>query len=194
MAAADVTTQSATKSALPKVPLLTTNKLEHELTGWRAWVLTTDHKKIGLMYIVTALVFFVLGGVEALLIRLQLGAPDNTLLDPQTYNSILTMHGVTMVFLFVIPIMAGFGNYIAPIQIGARDMAFPKLNALSYWFFLAGGVIFYLSLFFGAPEAGWTSYAPLSDDAYTPGFGTDAFIFLPTSPVSRRSSAPSTLW
>jgi cytochrome c oxidase subunit I len=177
MAAADVTTKTA-EQTLPRVPLLTTNTVERPLEGWRAWVFTTDHKKIGLMYIIAALVFFVLGGTEALLIRTQLGTPDNTLLDPHTYNSILTMHGVTMVFLFVIPIMAGFGNYIAPIQIGARDMAFPKLNALSFWFFLAGGIVFYSSLFFGAPEAGWTMYAPLSDDAFTPGFGTDSFIYL----------------
>jgi cytochrome c oxidase subunit 1 len=177
MAAADVTTKTGERT-LPRVPLLTTNTVERPLTGWRAWVFTTDHKKIGLMYIVASLMFFVLGGTEALLIRLQLGTPDNTLLDPHTYNSILTMHGVTMVFLFVIPIMAGFGNYIAPIQIGARDMAFPKLNALSFWFFLAGGIVFYSSLFFGTPEAGWTMYAPLSDDAFTPGFGTDSFIFL----------------
>ncbi|MBJ7470182.1 MAG: cytochrome c oxidase subunit I [Solirubrobacteraceae bacterium] len=178
MAAADVTTTKTTEQTLPKVPLLTAHSVEQEVTGWRSWVLTTDHKKIGIMYIVAALVFFVLGGVEALLIRLQLGTPDNTLLDPQTYNAMFTMHGTTMVFLFVIPIMAGFGNYFAPLQIGARDMAFPKLNGLSFWFYMAGGVVFYSSLFFGAPEAAWTTYAPLSDDAYTPGFGTDAWIFL----------------
>ncbi|MDO9352768.1 MAG: cytochrome c oxidase subunit I [Solirubrobacteraceae bacterium] len=172
-----MTTKTAERT-LPKVPLLTTHSVERELTGWKAWVLTTDHKKIGIMYIITALVFFVLGGAEALLIRLQLGTPDNTLLDPQTYNAMFTMHGTTMVFLFVIPIMAGFGNYFAPLQIGARDMAFPKLNGLSYWFYVAGGVVFYSSLFFGAPEAAWTAYAPLSDDAFTPGFGTDAWIFL----------------
>lgn len=178
MAAADVTTTKTTEQKLPAVPILTTRTVEQELTGWRSWVLTTDHKKIGIMYIITALVFFVLGGAEALLIRLQLGTPDNTLLDPQTYNAMFTMHGTTMVFLFVIPIMAGFGNYFAPLQIGALDMAFPKLNGLSYWFYLSGGVVFYSSLFFGAPEAAWTTYAPLSDDAFTPGFGTDAWIFL----------------
>src|SRR4051794_7950710 len=136
MAAADVTKTKA-EHTLPAVPILTTHTVEKELTGWRAWVFTTDHKKIGIMYIITALVFFVLGGTEALLIRLQLGAPDNTLLDPQTYNAMFTMHGTTMVFLFVIPIMAGFGNYFAPLQIGALDMAFPKLNGLSYWFYVA---------------------------------------------------------
>ena len=177
MAAADVT-KTKPEHTLPAVPILTTHTVEKELTGWRSWVMTTDHKKIGIMYIITALVFFVLGGTEALLIRLQLGTPDNTLLDPQTYNAMFTMHGTTMVFLFVIPIMAGFGNYFAPLQIGALDMAFPKLNGLSYWFYVAGGVVFYSSLFFGAPEAAWTTYAPLSDDAYTPGFGTDSWIFL----------------
>ncbi len=178
MAAADVTTTKTTEQTLPAVPLLTAHSVEREDTGWRSWVLTTDHKKIGIMYIIAALVFFVLGGTEALLIRLQLGTPDNTLLDPQTYNAMFTMHGTTMVFLFVIPIMAGFGNYFAPLQIGARDMAFPKLNGLSFWFYMAGGIVFYSSLFFGAPEAAWTTYAPLSDDAFTPGFGTDAWIFL----------------
>src|SRR5690349_225082 len=114
MAAADVTTTKTKEQTLPQVPLLTTHAVEQPLEGWRAWVMTTDHKKIGIMYIITALVFFVLGGTEALLIRLQLGTPDNTLLDPQTYNAMFTMHGTTMVFLFVIPIMAGFGNYFAP--------------------------------------------------------------------------------
>src|SRR6195952_467993 len=177
MAVSDVTTQRP-NATLPKVPMLSAHTVEAPLEGWRSWVLTTDHKKIGLMYIVTALVFFCIGGVEALLIRLQLGAPNNTLIDPQTYNSLFTMHGTTMIFLVVVPIMAGFGNYFAPIQIGARDMAFPKLNGLSYWLFLAGGIVFYSSLFFGAPEGGWTSYAPLSESAYNPGFGVDAWIYL----------------
>ena len=100
------------------------------------------------MYMVTTFVFFILGGVEALMMRLQLGAPDNTLLTPQTYNELFTMHGTTMIFLFVVPMMAGFGNYFVPLMIGARDMAFPKLNALSYWLLLAGGIVFYASLFF----------------------------------------------
>src|ERR1700709_1314726 len=177
MAVSDVTTKRP-GATLPKVPMLTAHKVDAPVTGWRAWVFTTDHKKIGQMYIVTALVFFCIGGVEALLLRLQLGAPNNTLIDPQTYNSLFTMHGTTMIFLVVVPIMAGFGNYFAPIMIGARDMAFPKLNGLSYWLFLAGGIVFYSSLFFGAPEAGWTSYAPLSEDAYMPGFGVDAWIYL----------------
>src|SRR5918995_5954494 len=139
-------------------PEIITPKVRPEPTGWTSWFTTTDHKRIGILYLWTVAAFFVLGGVEALLIRLQLGAPENTLLSPQTYNQLFTMHGTTMVFLFVVPIFAGFGNYFIPLMIGARDMAFPKLNALSYWLLLAGGLVFYGSLFFSPPEAGWTMY------------------------------------
>src|SRR5215203_5881375 len=142
-------------------PQITTGKVRPEPKGWASWITTTDHKKIGILYLWTVAVFFILGGVEALLIRLQLGSPENTLLSPQTYNQLFTMHGTTMVFLFVVPIMAGFGNYFIPLMIGARDMAFPKLNALSYWLLAMGGIVFYGSLFFSAPECGWTCYAPL---------------------------------
>src|SRR3954447_24817208 len=130
------------------------------------------------MYMVTTFVFFLMGGAEALMMRLQLGQPNNTLIDPQTYNALFTMHGTTMVFLFVVPMMAGLGNYLVPLMIGARDMAFPRLNALSYWLLLFGGVVFYASLFFSPPEAGWTSYTPLSSSAYLPNGGIDAWIFL----------------
>ena len=139
---------------------------------------TTDHKRIGILYLVTTFVFFLMGGVEALLMRVQLGAPDNTFLTPATYNALFTLHGTTMIFLFVVPIMAGFGNYFLPLMIGARDMAFPKLNALSYWLLLSGGIVFYASLLFHPPEAGWTSYAPLTSEAYSPTAGIDAWIFL----------------
>ena len=118
-------------------------RVEPERTGWTSWVTTTDHKRIGIMYLVLTFVFFILGGIEALLMRLQLGRPNNTLLDPKTYNELFTMHGTTMIFLFVVPIMAGFGNYFVPLMIGARDMAFPKLNALSFWLLVAGGLVFY---------------------------------------------------
>src|SRR5205085_12322727 len=130
-------------------------------------VTTTDHKKIGIMYLVLTFVFFCLGGVEALMMRLQLSVPANTLITSEHYNQLMTMHGTTMIFLFVVPVMAGFGNYFLPLMIGARDMAFPKLNALSYWLLLAGGIVFYASLFFHAPEAGWTSYAPLSNKGFS---------------------------
>ncbi len=146
--------------------------------GWLAWVTTTDHKKIGIMYLFATFVFFILGGVEALIMRLQLATPDGTLVDPETYNGLVSMHGTTMVFLFVVPVLAGFGNYFVPLMIGARDMAFPRLNALSLWLLVFGGIAFYASIFFEPPQAGWTSYAPLSDDAYLPSGGVDAWIFL----------------
>jgi cytochrome c oxidase subunit I len=145
---------------------------------WIDWITTTDHKKIGIMYLVTTFVFFMLGGVEALLMRVQLGTANNTLLSGQTYNELLTMHGTTMIFLFVVPVMAGFGNYFVPLMIGARDMAFPRLNALSYWLLLAGGIVFYATIFWHPPEAGWWSYPPLSSIQYSPGGGQDAWIFL----------------
>jgi cytochrome c oxidase subunit 1 len=130
------------------------------------------------MYMVTTFVFFILGGVEALLIRLQLGVPNNTLVSPQIYNQLFTMHGTTMVFLFVVPMMAGLANYFVPLMVGARDMAYPRLNALSYWLLLAGGIVFYASIFWNPPEAGWTSYVPLSSITYSPGGGQDAWIYL----------------
>jgi cytochrome c oxidase subunit I len=160
------------------VPQIVAHGVEPERRGWTSWVTTTDHKRIGILYLVTTFVFFILGGVEALLMRLQLAQSDNTFLSPQTYNQLFTMHGTTMIFLFVVPAMAGFANYVVPLMIGARDMAFPRLNALSYWLFLAGGVVFYATLFFTPPEAGWTSYAPLSDNAFLPSHGIDAWIFL----------------
>src|ERR671938_356272 len=147
-------------------------------TGWTSWLTTTDHKRIGLLYLYTTFLFFIIGGTEALMMRLQLGLPDNTLLEPKTYNQLVTMHGTTMVFLFVVPVLAGFANYFLPLMIGAREMAFPRLNALSYWLLLAGGLVFYASVFFSPPSAGWTSYAPLSDNAFMPDNGIDAWIFL----------------
>jgi cytochrome c oxidase subunit 1 len=160
------------------IPQIAAREVTPKRRGWVDWVTTTDHKKIGIMYLVTTFVFFLLGGVEALMIRLQLGVPDNTLVSPEVFNQLFTMHGTTMIFLFVVPIMAGFGNYFVPLMIGARDMAFPRLNALSYWLLLAGGLVFYGSLFFSPPEAGWYSYAPLSSGAFIPGNGQDAWIFL----------------
>jgi cytochrome c oxidase subunit I len=164
-------------SAQP-LPQVVTHAVEPERTGWLSWLTTTDHKRIGIMYMVLTFGFFILGGVEALLMRLQLAQADNTLLDPQTYNQLFTMHGATMIFLFVVPMMAGFGNYLVPLMIGARDMAFPKLNALSFWLLAAGGLIFYGSIFFSPPECGWTCYSPLSSKDYLPSGGVDAWIFL----------------
>jgi cytochrome c oxidase subunit I len=170
---------ASTTSALHATPQLIVDRVAPEATtGWRGWVTTTDHKRIGVLYLVTAFAFMMLGGVEALLMRTQLAAPDNTLLTSERYNQVLTMHGTTMVFLVVMPLWAGFANYLVPLQIGARDMAFPRLNALSYWLYLAGGMVFYSSVFFSPPEAGWTAYTPLSSGPYIPGNGTDAWIFL----------------
>ena len=152
--------------------------LKDRPTGWLSWLSTTDHKKIGLMYIYSTFLFFMLGGVEALLMRLQLAQSQNTLINPQTYEALVTMHGTTMIFLFVVPVLAGFGNYFVPLMIGARDMAFPRLNALSFWLLLFGGIVFYMSVFFTPPNTGWTFYAPLSDSAFSPSNGVDAWIFL----------------
>jgi cytochrome c oxidase subunit 1 len=138
------------------------------------WITTTNHKDIGILYTVSAIIFFIVGGIEALIIRVQLGAPDNKLVSPELYNQIFTMHGTTMVFLFGMPVIAGLTNYIVPLMIGARDMAFPRLNAFSYWAFLSGGIIFYLSfLFGGAPNAGWFAYAPLTTTQFNQGHGMD---------------------
>jgi len=151
---------------------------QRQRSKWVDWVTTTDHKKIGILYLVTTFVFFVLGGVEALLMRTQLAVPENNLITPEHYNELFTLHGTTMIFLFVVPVMAGFGNYFVPLMIGARDMAFPRLNALSYWLLLFSGIVFYSSVFFSPPEAGWFSYTPLSTEAFTPSGGQDAWIFL----------------
>jgi cytochrome c oxidase subunit I len=174
MAATDITTSPRTAA-----PELIVQQVEGESSPrWMGWVTTTDHKRIGVLYLVTAFAFMMLGGVEALLMRTQLAQPGNTLLTPQIYNQVMTMHGTTMVFLVIMPLWAGFANYIVPLQIGARDMAFPRLNAFSYWLYLAGGIVFYGSVFFAPPEAGWTAYTPLSSGPYIPGNGTDAWIFL----------------
>ncbi len=159
-------------------PEVVLHGMPREEKGWLAWLTTTDHKKIGIMYFFATFFFFLLGGVEALIMRYQLAVPDNTAINPETYNGLVSMHGTTMIFLFIVPVMAAFGNYMVPLMIGARDMAFPRLNALSFWLLAFGGIAFYCSLFFEPPEAGWTSYAPLSDDAYMPGGGVDAWIFL----------------
>src|SRR4029078_9617007 len=142
-----------------------------------SWLTTVDHKRIGILYIWTALVFFVIGGVMALLIRTQLATPDEHILTKNSYNGVVTMHGTTMIFLVIVPILAGFGNFLVPLMIGARDMAFPKLNALSYWLYLLGGVVLMLSFLAkdGPPRGGWTMYPPNST-LHMPGIGPDLWI------------------
>jgi cytochrome c oxidase subunit 1 len=164
--------------ATTPVPQIVAHEVQREQRGFMSWLTTTDHKRIGIMYMVLTFVFFLLGGTEALMMRLQLGAPENTLISPQTYNQLFTMHGTTMIFLFVVPMMAGLGNYFLPLMIGARDMAYPRLNALSFWLLLAGGLVFYAPIFWNPPEAGWTSYVPLSNAFFSPGGGQDAWIYL----------------
>jgi len=145
-----------------------------ESTGWRSWVFTVDHKKLGIMYGVVAMTFFVIGGVEALLIRLQLAAPNNKVLSAGAYNQMFTMHATTMVFLFVMPMAAAFANYLVPLQIGARDVAFPRLNAFGFWCFLFGGVFLNTSWFLGgAADSGWFAYAPNTALAFSPSHGVD---------------------
>jgi cytochrome c oxidase subunit I len=146
--------------------------------GVISWLTTTDHKRLGILYMATAFGFFLLGGALALLMRAELTAPGIQLTDSQTYAEIFTIHGTVMIFLFVAPFAIGLGNYLLPLQVGAPDMAFPRLNAISYWLFLAGGLVV-LSGFLttdGAAAAGWTGYAPLSGSRYTPGFGVDLWI------------------
>lgn len=144
---------------------------------WLDLLTTVDHKKIGLMYIVTSFVFFALGGVLALIIRVQLAQPELDVVVGQAYNRILTMHGTTMQFLFIIPIAAGFGNYFLPLMIGARDMALPRMNAFAYWLFLFGGLLIYASpLFGGIAEGGWVAYYPFSAADYQPTRGLDTWL------------------
>jgi cytochrome c oxidase subunit I len=169
------TPEYAAGTIAPSRPEIKVRGLPEQRARWIDWVATTDHKKIGILYLFTTLFFFILGGVEALLMRIQLGAPDNTFLDATTYNQLFTMHGTTMIFFVVVPIFAGFANYLVPLMIGARDVAFPRLNMLSWWLLVFGGTILYATLFFTPPAAGWTSYAPLSDESFMPG-GIDAWI------------------
>ncbi len=141
------------------------------------WLSTVDHKRIGILYLVASLWFFIQGGIESLVIRAQLWAPRAELVSPEVYNQVYTMHGTTMIFLVVMPMLLGFGNYMLPLMIGARDMAFPRLNALSFWLFFLGGSLLYFSFLTGhAPDVGWFAYAPLTSKAFSRNLGTDYWI------------------
>jgi cytochrome c oxidase subunit 1 len=147
-------------------------------TGLWSWFTTIDHKRIGLLYSATAFVFFIVGGIEALVIRLQLGGPNGHVVDANTYNQIFTMHGTTMIFLVVMPLSAGLANYLVPLMIGARDVAFPRLNAFGYWVFVIGGLFMYSSFLFGhAPNGGWFGYAPNTEKAFNPAHNIDFWVF-----------------
>jgi cytochrome c oxidase subunit I len=157
----------------------TADKLERiwkTAPGLRGWLSSVDHKEIGKRYLVTAFFFLLLGGVEALIMRTQLAGPNRTLLTPDQYNQLFTMHGVTMIFLYALPVLSGFSNYLWPLMLGSRDMAFPRLNALSYWIFLFAGVFLYSSFPMGAaPDAGWFNYVPYSSKTYNPGPNIDVY-------------------
>ncbi len=144
-------------------------------TGLVSWLTTVDHKRIGILYGVSALLFFLVGGVEALLIRIQLAVPNNTFLTHAAYNELFTMHATTMIFLAVMPLSTAAFNYIMPLQIGARDVAFPRLNGFAFWLFLAGAIVLNVGWFVrsGAPDVGWFGYAPLTSAAYSNQFRTD---------------------
>ncbi len=147
-----------------------------ERPGLASWVGTVDHKRIGLRYLYTGMLFLVFGGVEALLMRTQLAQANLEILDPETYNQLFSMHGITMMFLFAMPVLSGFGNYFVPLQIGARDMAFPRLNAFGYWVFVAAGIFMYSAFLVGkAPNDGWFNYVPLAGKDYTPGVNIDFY-------------------
>jgi len=145
-------------------------------TGIWNWITTIDHKRIGILYGVTAFIMFLSGGVEATLMRLQLAGPELDIVSAAVYNQLFTMHGTTMIFLAIMPLSAAFFNFIIPLQIGARDVAFPRLNAFSYWTFLGGAVMLKLSWIGGATDAGWFGYAPLTSVAQNPGTGIDFWI------------------
>jgi len=155
----------------------TLERLEHrwlDSPGIPGFLTTVDHKRIGLRYIYTSFVFFFIAGLAALLMRDQLASSNNNILAPETYNQLFTMHGTTMIFLFNTPVLAGFGNYLIPLQIGSRDMAFPRLNAFSYWVFLFAGLLLYASVVVGhPPDGGWFAYVPLTGKAYSPGINID---------------------
>jgi cytochrome c oxidase subunit I len=145
------------------------------------WVVTVDHKKLGILYIVYGLVFLVIGGIEATIMRIQLIVPHNNFVSPEVFNRMMTMHGTTMIFFMVMPVLFGFGTYLIPLMIGARDMAFPRLNAFSFWMTAFGGLLLYFSFVGGnglygagtAPDVGWWAYAPLTARAFSPGHSTD---------------------
>ncbi|MBA2687857.1 MAG: cytochrome c oxidase subunit I [Gemmatimonadaceae bacterium] len=148
-----------------------------EQSGLWSWLTTVDHKRIGTLYLYTALSFFIVGGLEAVLIRMQLQGPNGRLLSAEMYNQLFTMHGTTMIFLAVMPLSAAFFNYLIPLQIGARDVAFPRLNAFSYWVYLFGGIFITVPIFFAmAPNGGWFGYTPLTTKAYSPGINIDFWV------------------
>ena len=144
---------------------------------WREWLTTVDHKRIGIMYLIAALLMLFRGGVDALMMRAQTAVPDNTLLDAQHYNEVFTTHGVVMIIFMAMPFIYALMNFVVPLQIGARDVAFPRLNALSFWLFFMGAMLFNISFVIGgSPDAGWTSYFPLAGNDFSQSVGTNYYL------------------
>jgi cytochrome c oxidase subunit 1 len=161
----------------PFVPSPAPATVSTEKSSFWGWVTTTDHKKIGTLYLFTALFFFLVGGLEAEILRTQLGGPNRHLVSAQLYNQIFTMHGTTMIFLAIMPLSAAFFNFVIPLQIGARDVAFPRLNAFSYWVYLFGGLFISIPILFSqGPNGGWFGYVPLTTRAYSPGLHIDFWV------------------
>src|SRR5579884_1838964 len=159
-------------------PQTITRPVVYEEHGIWSWITTVDHKRIGILYGVTAFILFLIGGIEALIIRTQLARPDQHVVSANTYNELFTMHGTTMIFLVIMPLSVALFNLIMPIQIGARDVAFPRLNAFSYWVFLAGALIVNLGWVLGAaPNGGWYGYAPNTEDFFNTGRNIDFWLF-----------------
>ncbi|HET8631354.1 MAG TPA: cytochrome c oxidase subunit I [Thermomicrobiales bacterium] len=164
-------------ATVTQTPVTTLRRPVEKPTGLWSWFTTVDHKRIGLLYGVSAICFFIIGGIEALIMRLQLMRPNGTVVSAETFNSLFTMHGTTMIFLVVMPLSVAFFNYIVPLQIGARDVAFPRLNAFSYWVFILGGLILNSSWLLGqAPAMGWFAYAPLTEKAFNLDHSVDFWI------------------
>jgi cytochrome c oxidase subunit 1 len=161
-----------------RAEVLTPYRADWRRGRFASWVTTVDHKRIGILYIITSLVFFVIGGIMALLMRAQLATPNEHFITRNSYNELFTIHGTTMIFLVVVPILAGFANYLVPLMIGARDVAFPRLNALSYWLYVFGGLTLMVSFLSsgGASKSGWYGYPPLSEKTFSPGSGQDLWI------------------
>ena len=151
-------------------------KIWETTPGLKGWLTTVDHKIIGIRYLITAFAFLLLGGVESLVMRVQLAHANQHVLTPDQYNQLFTMHGITMIFLYALPVLSGFSNYIWPLLLGSRDMAFPRLNALSYWIFLFSGLFIYTSFIVGdGPNSGWFNYVPYASLSYNPGQGIDFY-------------------
>ncbi len=145
---------------------------------WREWLTTVDHKRIGIMYLISAILMLFRGGADAIMMRAQMAVPDNKLLDAQHYNEIFTTHGTVMIIFMAMPFIMAFMNYIVPLQIGARDVAFPRLNALSFWLFFMGAMLLNISFVIGgSPDAGWTNYFPLANNEFSQSVGVNYYLF-----------------